>query len=165
MFSAGLYSSDQTMPKSQHASKGTKIIKPIMSLLLYWCPTHLKVFANKPLGAFDDRTVYRCAYEPFYYDDKKYTNCIPFLEYDNIYPRKDKCADVRCFKEPDRIVGPYQQPSPPCPTPCPKCWIYTYIKPIFYDSQMYYELVKIICMKKNKHNTIIMSKWLFGVDM
>ena len=39
-----------------------------------------------PDGGFDDRTIYRCAYEPFYYDDGQYKDCIPAADYDYMYP-------------------------------------------------------------------------------
>ncbi|OXA46540.1 Stabilizer of axonemal microtubules 2 [Folsomia candida] len=80
-----------------------------------------KLYGAKPQGKFDDRTVYRCAYEPFYYDDEQLENCIPYPEYDNMFPPKDKCAEVRCFPEAERTppLQPPLPPSPPCRPPQP----------------------------------------------
>jgi len=52
--------------------EGVTTYKKDYTPVLKSCPSQSmrpKVYMNKDLGKFDDRTVYRCAYEPFYYDD------------------------------------------------------------------------------------------------
>jgi len=50
-------------------------------------------FRPKPTHKFDDRTIYRCSFEPFYYCGDT-PGCIPGPDYDNMYLR-DACPQSR----------------------------------------------------------------------
>ncbi|CAL8100825.1 unnamed protein product [Orchesella dallaii] len=64
------------------------------------------------LSPMDGTTTYKSSYEPFYFDNMP---CIPADIYDEMYPPKDKCCDVRCYPEPTReLEYPTPPPVPPC---------------------------------------------------